>query len=105
MKKINNKGLAISLQECKFSKNKIEWLGFTITPGGITPLLTRTEAIMKLDNPKTVKQLRSFLRSVHHLTEFVPNLAELSEPLRPFLKKNPESKNNKLNGNEGHLCI
>ena len=36
---------------------------------GLTPLLTKTEAIMKLDNPKTLKQLRSFLGSVHHLTK------------------------------------
>ena len=97
LKKLDAEGLAISLQKCEFAKNTIEWLGFTITSTGITPLVTKTEAIMKLDNPKTLKQLRSFQRSVNHLTKFIPNLAELSEPLRPLLKKNTMTQNNKLN--------
>ena len=77
LQKLNAEGLAISLQKCEFAKNTIEWLGFTITPTGITSLVTKTEATMKLDIPKTLKQLRSFLGSVHHLTKFIPNLAEL----------------------------
>ena len=92
LKRLDNEGLAINLQKCKFAKNIIEWLGFTITPSGITPQITKTEAITKLDNPKKLKQLRSFLGSVHHLTKFIPNLAKLSEPLRPLLKKNPKPK-------------
>ena len=102
LKKLDNEGLAINLQKCEFAKQNTEWLGFTITPSGITPFITKTEAITKLDNPKTLKQLRSFLESVHHLTKFIPNLAELSEPLRPLLKKNPEGKNNKLDWKEQH---
>ena len=102
LKKLDNEGLAINLQKCEFAKPNIEWLGFNITPSGITPLITKTEAITKLDNPKTLKQLRSFLGSVHHLTKFIPNLAELSEPLRPLLKKNPEEKNNKLDWKDQH---
>ena len=63
--KLDAEGLAISLQKCEFAKNTIEWLGFTITTTEITPLVTQTEAIVKLVNPKTHKQLRSFLGSVH----------------------------------------
>ena len=87
LKILNNKGLAISLQKCEFAKNKTEWLGFTITPSGITRIITKTEAMMKLDNPKTLKQLRLFLGSVQHITKFLPNLANISEQLRPLLKK------------------
>ena len=100
LKKLNNEGIAINLQKAEVAKTNIEWLGFTITPSGITPLITKTEAITKLDKPKTLKQLWSFLGSVHHLTKFIPNLAELSERLWPLSKKNPESKNNKLDWKE-----
>ena len=57
---------------------------------------------MKLEIPKTLKQLRSFLESVHHLTKFIPNLAELSEPLSTLLKKTNTTKNNKLDWKENH---
>ena len=72
--------LAISLQKCEFAKPTIEWLGFKITPHGVTPTISKTEAIQKLDPPKTLKQLRSFMGSIHHLTKFIPNLAEFLEP-------------------------
>ena len=86
LKIFDYKGLAISLQKCEFAKNKTEWLGFTITQSGNTRLITKTETMMKLDNPKTLKQLRLFLGSVQHITEFLPNLANIYEQLRPLLK-------------------
>ena len=82
----------------------IEWLGFTITPQGTTPLIAKTEAIMKLEHPKTLKQLRSFMGSIHHLKIFIPKLAELTEPLRPLLKKQ-DNKNKRLNWNEIHSQV
>ena len=56
---------------------------------------------MKLEHPKRLKQLRSFMGSIHHLIKFIPKLAELTEPLRPLLKKTG-NKNNRLNWNETH---
>ena len=38
--------------------------------------------------PKTLKQLRPFLGSVHHLSKFIPNLAKIGHPRRPVLTKN-----------------
>ena len=101
LEKLDKENLAINLQKCEFGKNTIEWLGFKITPQGITPLITKTEAIMKLEHPKTLKQLRSFLGSIHHLIKFIPKQAELTEQLRPLLKKTG-NKNNRLNWNETH---
>ena len=100
--RLNKEGLAISLQKCEFAKQEIEWLGFKITPHGVTPLITKTEALQKLDIPKTLKQLRSFMGSIHHLIKFIPHLAEISEPLRPLLKKENVTASNKLKWEEKH---
>ena len=96
-------GLELSLQKFEFAKKQQNRM-VTIhnKSPGITPLITKTEALMKLENPKTRKQLRSFLGSVHHLAKFIPNLAELSKPIPPLLKKNTEPKNNKLEWKEEH---
>ena len=82
LEELDKENLAINLQNCEFGKNTIEWLGFKITPQRTSPLITKTEAIMKLEHPKTLKQLRSFMGSIHHLIKFIPNLADLTEPLR-----------------------
>ena len=50
MEKIDHEDLAISLQKFEIAKSKIEWLGPKINSSGITPLVTKTEAIMKLDS-------------------------------------------------------
>ena len=69
-------------------KSEIEWLGHKFTQSGIAPLESKTAAILNLSAPKNLKQLRSFLGSVHYLGKFIPNLSQLCHPLRPLHKKN-----------------
>ena len=91
MIKLDQENLRINLAKCHFAKNKIEWLGHSITQTGITILSNKTDANEKLSSPSNLKKLRSFmgkLRSVHHLGKFIPNLSQLCHPLRPLLKKN-----------------
>ena len=44
----------------------------------------KTDALVNLHQPKTFKQLKSFMGPVHHLNKFIPNLAQLCTPLRPL---------------------
>ena len=80
--------LRINLPKCHFAKTELDWLGLKFTQSGIAPLETKTAAILNLTSPKNLKQLRSFLGSVHYLGKFIPYLSQLCQPLRPLLKKN-----------------
>ena len=86
--KLGQENLRIYLAKCHFAKDKIEWLGHSITQAGITPLSNKTDAIEKLFSPTNLKKLRSFMGSVHHLGKFIPNLSQLCFTLRPLLKRN-----------------
>ena len=88
MTKLDQENLRINLAKCHFAKDKIEWLGHSITQTGITPLSNKTDAIEKISSPSKLKKLRSFMGSVRHLGKFIPNLSLLCFPLRPLLKKN-----------------
>ena len=99
---LDKENLAIKLQRCDFAKKEIIWQGFQITRTGITPTKTKCDSINKLEIPKTLKQLRSFMGCIHHLIKFTPKLAELSEPLRPLLSKNNTKSQNKLDWNDQH---
>ena len=83
-----NSHLEINLAICHFAKDKIEWLGHSITQTDITPLSNKTDAIGKLSSPSNLKKIRSFMGSVHHLGKFIPNLSQLCFPLTPLLTKN-----------------
>ena len=86
--KLDNENFRINLAKCHFAKDKIEWLGHSITQTDITPLSNITNAIKKLSSPRNLKKLRSFMGSIHHLGKFIPNLSQLCYPHRPLLKKN-----------------
>ena len=86
-KKLDDDNLRINLQKCHFAKSEIEWLGYKFTQTGISPLESKTAAILTIPPPTTLKRLRSFLGSVHYIGKFIPHLAQLCHPLRPLLKK------------------
>ena len=102
MQRLNNENLAINLQKCKFVKEQITWLGFVVTPNGVTPTKQKCDAIINLDNPKTLKQLRSFMGCIHQLIKLRPNLARISEPLRPLLSKANTKSQNKHDWKDNH---
>ena len=79
--------LRINLPKCHFGKLEIDWLGYHISQSGISTLESKTAAILAIEAPKTLKKLRSFLGSVHYIGKFIPNLPQISHPLRPLLKK------------------
>ena len=87
LKKLDEDNLRINLQKCHFAKTEIEWLGNKFTQTGISPLESKTAAILAIPPPTTLKSLRAFLGSVHYFGKFIPHLAQLCYPLRPLLKK------------------
>ena len=84
---LGDENLRINLPKCHFGKLEIDWLGYHISQEGISHLESKTAAILALEAPKTLKKLRSFLGSVHYIGNIIPNLAQISHPLRPLLRK------------------
>ena len=84
--KLDEENLTIFLDKCKFACKQVDWLGFNINSEGTKPLTKKTEAIEKILPPKTFKQLKSFMGPMHHLTRYIPNLAQTAAALRPLLK-------------------
>ena len=77
LQKLDADNLRINLPKCHLAKQEISWLGYNITQSGTSPLETKILAILSLQPPNTLKNLRSFLGSVHYISKFIPNLAQL----------------------------
>lgn len=77
---------------------KIEILGHVITGEGIKPDPRKVEAECKVPIPENVTLLRPFLGTCGFLMKFIPNYANLSEPLR---KLNEKDQNR--NGPQKHI--
>ena len=87
LQRLDEENFRRNFPKCHFGKLEIDWLGYHISQSGISPLESKTAAILALETPKTLKKLRSFLGSVHYIGKFIPNLAQISHPLQPLLKK------------------
>ncbi|GFW16529.1 retrovirus-related Pol polyprotein from transposon 297 [Trichonephila clavipes] len=64
--------------------------GYEIKEGCITPDNQNIETIKKLQPPKSVKQLKSFLGSVNVYNKFIDSYAKIREPLNQLLKKDKQ---------------
>ena len=92
LKKLDNENLALKLEKCAFFQSEVKWLGHKLTSEGITPKITKTEAILKLQHPKCLKQLRSLMGSINHFSKFIRNAASLTDKFRPLLREENEKK-------------
>ncbi|GFX07094.1 transposon Tf2-9 polyprotein [Trichonephila clavipes] len=63
---------------------------YEIKEGCITPDDQNIETIKKLQPPKNVKQLQSFLGSVNVYNKFIDSYAHIREPLNQLLKKDKQ---------------
>lgn len=79
----------------RFNENKIQiasehvkYLGHIFSHNEIKPDPDRLVAIERIGRPKNKKDLQTFLGVVNYLRPFIPNLSELTAPLRELLKKN-----------------
>ena len=73
LKKLDVSNVTLKLRKCEFAKTECEWLGYRIGENGIAPLVRKTQAIEDLKTPKSRKQLKSLMGSMHSLHKFLPN--------------------------------
>ena len=66
LKKLDAENLALKLSKSEFFKQEVNWLGHHLSEARVRPKITKTEAVVNLNPPKLLKQLRSFLESINH---------------------------------------
>ena len=94
MRTLDEAGIRLKLEKCKFGQEQTEWLGFTLSE----KKSNRSVEIFKQKQlEKNRKTLRSFMRAINQMKRFIRNLVQLCAPLRLLL-----GKENKWNWAENH---
>ena len=86
-------GLKVNAAKSLFYAHEIEYLGYILTREGIKPQPKNVQAILVLNLPNNVKELRHFLRMVQYYRDM---WARRSEMLAPFTDLVGESEKQKL---------
>ncbi|GKF18033.1 hypothetical protein Tco_0062951, partial [Tanacetum coccineum] len=84
LRKINMK---LNPKKCTFGAAEGMFLGYMISPKGIKPCPDKTEAVLQLPSPRTIKEVQSLNGKLASLNRFLSKSTEKSLPLFKTLKK------------------
>jgi hypothetical protein len=85
LKKIQNAGVTLNSEKCEFAKTSITFLGHVIDQHGVSADPAKTQAVVDMDRPTNISELRRFMGMVNQLGKFSSKRADLSTHLRALL--------------------
>ncbi|XP_057312279.1 uncharacterized protein K02A2.6-like [Hydractinia symbiolongicarpus] len=88
LKRLRRHNITVNKDKCKFNQKELTYMGHTLSDKGLSPDNRKIEAVNTLKPPSNIKELCSFLGMINYCAKFLPNLADLTAPLRVLTKKN-----------------
>lgn len=95
-KKLSEYGVVINIEKCIFGQSELSFLGFLITPDGISPLPEKIKSLVDYPLPKTVDSLRRFLAMINFYHRFLRNAAGMQACLHELTKGKPKKDNSEI---------
>jgi hypothetical protein len=91
-------GLKVNADKSTFCALEIEYLGYVLTKDGIKPQSNKVQAILVIQPPKGVKQLRHFLGMVQYYCDLWARRSNMLTPLTTLVQGGGQTKITKLKG-------
>jgi len=86
LKAYRRAGLKIQPAKCSWFKSKVDYVGHTVSPQGISPMASYVDLVRGWPIPKTIKDVRVFLGKTGYYRRFIEGYSALSAPLTDLLK-------------------
>uniref|UniRef100_A0A5S6QJF2 RNA-directed DNA polymerase n=1 Tax=Trichuris muris TaxID=70415 RepID=A0A5S6QJF2_TRIMR len=90
-------GIRLKRNKCAFGLQSVKFLGYRIDSKGIHPAEEKVAAIQNFPLPRNKQELQSFLGLLNFYHNFLPNKADIAEPLYRLL-----DKHSKWSWNQAH---
>lgn len=82
--------LKLNRNKCKIRMTEIKYIGHILSAQGVKPDDEKVRAVTEIPPPQSKQELQRFLGVVQYLAKFIPNMSDISAPLRKLLEKETE---------------
>ncbi|KAM9976612.1 hypothetical protein ACTFIR_010454 [Dictyostelium discoideum] len=86
-KKMRDNRLLAKLSKCQFFQEEVKFLGHIIESNGVQIDYDRLDPLMKLLDPKNVKELQRLIGTLNFFRKFVDNFASKIKPIYQLLRQ------------------
>ena len=90
-KRLKQFGLRVNMEKCVLGQPSVKYLGHIVNEKGITPTKEKIQAILDLQKPQLVKDLRRFLNMMKFYCRFIPHAAETQRTLQKLIPGNKKN--------------
>jgi len=85
--RLRSAGVTLNPDKCEFLKSRLTFFGHVIDENGTHPDIDKIAAIMEMQPPTSITELRIFLGMANQFGKFCPHLATVTKFLRELLSK------------------
>lgn len=85
--KARENGVKFDLEKCEIGKSDVKFLGHVFTNEGIRIDADRIQAVTEMKKPTDTKGVERLLGMITYVAKFIPNLSDVTAPLRELIKK------------------
>ena len=85
--RLRENGLTLNASKCVYNKTSLDFLGYTVTDGGIKVDQKKVDAVVHLPDLSNQSEVRNLLGMINFCSRFIPHYADLTRPLRKLTHK------------------
>lgn len=83
---LNDAGVTLNLNKCKFFANFIDYVGHVLNPGHLEVVTRTIYAVLRFEHPTNLTEFRSFLGLCNGIPRIVSSFAYIAAPLNEKIR-------------------
>ena len=98
LERLRDANLRVNADKSSFAQEEVEYLGYILSREGIKPIPEKVSAMIAIEPPKNVKELRRFLGMVQYYRDIWEKRSHMLAPLTNLVGECGHTKTTKRNG-------
>ena len=86
LERLREANLFVKLSKCSFSTQSVEFLGYVISPDGVSMEKSQIDTIKDWPEPENVKDVQVFIGFVNFYQHFIANFSAIARPLTSLMR-------------------